>query len=56
MLNKEQKKTYINEINKYKNLAIIRSMGKAFGVAGLRVGFIVSNKINLKWIFQLKKT
>ena len=40
-------KTYINEINKYKNLAIIRSMGKAFGVAGLRVGFIVSNKINI---------
>ena len=22
-------------------------MGKAFGVAGLRVGFIVSNKINI---------
>lgn len=43
------KKTFINKINNFKNLAIVRSMGKAFGLAGLRVGFIISNKLNVDY-------
>ncbi len=35
--------TLISEINKYKNLVIVRSL-KAFGLSGLRVGYLVSNK------------
>ena len=37
------KKTLINEINNYKNLIVVRSL-KAFGLSGLRVGYLVSNK------------
>ncbi|MFH1399830.1 MAG: aminotransferase class I/II-fold pyridoxal phosphate-dependent enzyme [Candidatus Woesearchaeota archaeon] len=36
-------KTIIDLIDKYKNLIIIRSMSKSFGLAGLRLGYIVSN-------------
>ena len=37
------KTTLINEINNYKNLIVVRSL-KAFGLSGLRVGYLVSNK------------
>ena len=37
------KLTLINEINQHKNLVIVRSL-KAFGLSGLRVGYLVSNK------------
>ncbi|WP_246212912.1 histidinol-phosphate transaminase [Enterobacteriaceae endosymbiont of Donacia semicuprea] len=37
-------KTLINLINKYNNLIIIRTLSKAFGLAGLRCGFILTNK------------
>ena len=35
--------TSVRLINKYNNLIIIRTGSKSFGLAGLRVGFIVSN-------------
>ncbi|QJC31573.1 histidinol dehydrogenase [Enterobacteriaceae endosymbiont of Donacia tomentosa] len=43
------KQTSINLINKYHNLIILRTLSKAFSLAGLRCGFILSNKniINL---------
>ena len=36
-------------INKYKNIIVVRTFSKAFGLAGLRVGYCVANKkiINL---------
>lgn len=34
-------------INKYKNLVILQTFSKAFGMAGLRLGYIISNKNNI---------
>jgi histidinol-phosphate aminotransferase len=34
----------IDLVNKYSNLIVLRTFSKAFGLAGLRVGFMVSNK------------
>ena len=36
--------TLINEINNYKNLMVFRGFAKGFGLAGIRVGYIVANK------------
>lgn len=34
-------------LRKYKNLIVLRTMSKAFGLAGLRVGFGISNNVDL---------
>ncbi len=34
----------INLVRKYDNLAVLRSFSKAFGLAGLRLGYLVSNE------------
>ena len=46
------KKTAIKKINKYSNLIISRSFSKAFGMAGCRVGVLISNKFLIE---KLKK-
>jgi len=33
----------VNEINQYKNLVILRTMSKAFGLAGIRLGYLIAN-------------
>ena len=45
------KNTCIDLIDKYQNLVILRSFSKAFGLGGLRLGYLISNKENIK-IFQ----
>lgn len=40
--------TCIDLIDKYDNLMIIQTFSKAFGLAGLRLGYIISNKKNIK--------
>ncbi|GAB4115093.1 MAG: histidinol-phosphate transaminase [Candidatus Caldatribacteriota bacterium] len=40
----------IGLIEKYKNLIIVRSFSKNFGLAGLRLGFAISNAENIKKI------
>ena len=40
--------TVVNLIDKYENLIISRSFSKNFGLAGLRLGFAVSNPQNIK--------
>lgn len=37
-------KTIINKVNKYKNLIVLRTLSKAFGLAGARVGYGASSK------------
>lgn len=46
--------TLINLINKYKNLVIIRTFSKSFGIAGLRAGYIVSNSKIAQSLFKFK--
>ena len=45
-------KTCLKLINKYDNLILVQTFSKAFGLAGLRLGYIVSNK---KSIENIKK-
>lgn len=40
----------IKLINKYKNLIIARSFSKAFGLASIRLGYLISNKNNVQYI------
>ncbi|ODS35808.1 MAG: histidinol-phosphate transaminase [Candidatus Altiarchaeales archaeon WOR_SM1_86-2] len=42
------------EVEKYKNLFILRSMTKFFGLAGLRVGYGIGNKNLIKRLSDLK--
>jgi histidinol-phosphate aminotransferase len=40
----------INWVRDYDNLAVLRSFSKAFGLAGLRLGYLVSNKSIVKYV------
>jgi histidinol-phosphate aminotransferase len=40
----------INWIKDYDNLAVLRSFSKAFGLAGLRLGYLVSNRSIVKYV------
>ncbi len=44
--------TLLNLIDKFDNLLIVRSTAKSFGMAGFRVGYLISNPSN---IYQLQK-
>ena len=46
--------TFISLIDKYKNLIIIRTMSKAWGLAGGRIGFVVSSKKNIVEMHKIK--
>lgn len=48
------KETAISYIKKYNNLILVRSAGKAFGMAGLRIGYVISNKKFIKEMHKLK--
>jgi histidinol-phosphate aminotransferase len=37
------KETFLSILNEFKNLAILRTFSKAFGLAGLRVGYLVTD-------------
>lgn len=47
-------KTLVNYINKYENLIILRTLSKAFGLASLRIGFLISNKELIENIKKVK--
>jgi len=40
----------LNWVRDYDNLAVLRSFSKSFGLAGLRLGYIVSNKSIVKYV------
>lgn len=42
-----KKKSYVNQIDKYENIYILKSMTKIFGCAGVRLGVIISNQNNI---------
>ncbi len=44
------KKSLVDDIANYNNLLIVRTLSKAFALAGLRVGYCMSNKDNIKKI------
>lgn len=48
------KGVHLSLVKKYKNLVIMRSFSKAYGLAGARIGFIVSSKDNIK-VFNICK-
>ena len=48
------KYSMINFTKTYKNLIIIRTFSKSFGLAGLRMGYLVANKILCTEIFKTK--
>lgn len=46
--------TVIPYINKYRNLYVTRTLSKAWGLAALRIGFLISNKENIERILKVK--
>lgn len=46
--------TVINLINKYENLIVMRTLSKAFGLAGLRVGALIANEETVNYIWKVK--
>lgn len=42
------KQTYLSLIKKYNNLVVMRSFSKAYGLAGARIGYMISSKNNIK--------
>ena len=47
-------KTVLPLLKKYKNLIVSRTFSKAYGLAGLRVGYMVTNSKIAKLLFNLK--
>ena len=41
-------------INKYKNLIVTRTLSKAWGLASLRVGFLITNEDNICELLNYK--
>ena len=44
------KSSFFNLLDKYNNLIVARSFSKAFGLAGIRLGYILTNKKLTKYI------
>jgi histidinol-phosphate aminotransferase len=44
----------IDLINEYDNLVILRSFSKAFGLAGIRLGYVLSNAENIEYLSKTR--
>jgi histidinol-phosphate aminotransferase len=47
-------RTFVNQLAEYDNIIILRTFSKAFGLAGLRVGYLVANPQVIKEIARVK--
>lgn len=46
--------TIINEINNYQNLVVLRTFSKAWGLAGIRLGYCAANEEIINYLFKIK--
>lgn len=46
--------SFISELNKYKNLVIIRTFSKAWGLAGIRCGYSIADEFITNLLFKIK--
>lgn len=46
--------TVAHFVEKYSNLIVVRSFSKAFGLASLRIGYILTDPANLEYIHRIK--
>ncbi len=44
----------ISEISEYKNLVVLRTFSKAWGLAGIRLGFCVADNLIIDYLFKVK--
>jgi len=44
----------INEIDEYNNLVVLRTFSKAWGLAGIRLGFCVADNLIIDYLFKVK--
>lgn len=49
-------KSHIRLVGEYDNLIILRTFSKAFGLAGLRLGYLCSNAQNIKMIAKVRNS
>lgn len=47
-------KSMVSYINEYKNLIVTRTLSKAWGLAALRIGFLITNKENIEELLNYK--
>lgn len=48
------KETFAKYIHKFSNLIILRTFSKAYGLAGIRAGYIISNKYLIERFYKLR--
>ena len=48
------KNTYIKYVKKYKNLIVVRTFSKVYGLAGIRMGYLVANTVIAQNLYKFK--
>jgi len=44
----------IKYINEFSNVMVVQTFSKAFGLASVRLGYIVTQSININWLYKVK--
>ncbi|MBI1971758.1 MAG: histidinol-phosphate aminotransferase family protein [Candidatus Aenigmarchaeota archaeon] len=47
--------TFVNQLGKFNNVIILRSFSKSFGLAGIRLGYIISNEGIIDGLIRLRQ-